>query len=76
MTQRTEKKEIKRLSPLKQCCFLNQDGKRCRVRSAIKMRLHLDGELYNYPSWVEVNLCAEHFFHFGGSLRPNKETGN
>lgn len=59
---------------LPQCSFINEGGKRCRVRSAIKNRLHLDGELYDYPSWVEVNLCPEHHLHFGGDFKPKKDT--
>lgn len=61
----TLKKEIKKFP---QCAFLDEDGKRCRCRSAIKHQLHLENELYNYPRWVEVNLCSEHFLHLGGDF--------
>jgi hypothetical protein len=57
-----------------QCAFLNEDGKRCRRHSAIQHDLHLESELYNYPAWVRVNLCPEHFIHFRGTfLRERKE---
>ena len=58
---------------MKQCAFLSSEGKRCRKRSALKLQVHLDSEIYDYPSWVEVNLCAEHFTHYGGSFNPSKQ---
>lgn len=57
-------KKTDRNNKMKQCAFLNKDGKRCRVKSAMKDRLVLNSEYYNYPAWVEVNLCPKHFFHF------------
>lgn len=42
------------------CNYLNQDGKRCRRRSGIVLRVHLEPELYKFPTWVEINLCPEH----------------
>lgn len=65
-------KICKNLKPLPQCCFLDGDGKRCRKKSAIKNRLHLDN-MYKYPAWVEVNLCPEHHLHFGGGFAPKKK---
>lgn len=57
---------------LPRCNFVSSEGKRCRVRSAIKHRVHLDQELYDYPAWVEVSLCPEHFVHLGGKFqKPN-----
>jgi hypothetical protein len=61
--------QIKIKNVMKQCAFLDGDGKRCRKKSAIKLRLHLNPEIYDYPRWVEVNLCIDHFLHFGGDLR-------
>ena len=61
--------------PLPQCCYLNRGGKRCRKRSAIKHRVHLDGVIYsdyNFANWMEVNLCVEHFIAFGGSFNKKK----
>ena len=56
-------------SKMKQCAFINSEGGRCRKKSAIKLRLFLNPELYDYPHWVEVNLCPVHFTHFSGNLR-------
>jgi hypothetical protein len=53
---------------LKQCAHVDEDGNRCRKKTALKLRLHLDGR-YKYPAWVEVNLCIEHHLHFGGSFK-------
>lgn len=64
--------ESKSLFDQPQCCFLDESGKRCRKHSALKLDLHLDGELYKYPRWVMVNLCPEHFLQFGGSFKPKK----
>ncbi len=58
---------------LPQCTYLDENGKRCRKRFAIKHRVHLDNEIYSYPCWVEINLCPEHFLHLGGSFLNKKK---
>ena len=58
-------------SKLSQCCYLDKNGKRCRKRSALKLQVHLDGEMYYsfiYATWVEVNLCVEHYVGYGGTF--------
>ena len=59
------KEKKKKLFP--QCTFLYEDGKRCRKRSAIKLRVHLSS-MYQYPAWVEINLCPVHYTHFDGKF--------
>jgi len=59
-----------------QCTFLDEDGKRCRCRSAIKHRVHLNNEMYDYPAWVEINLCVKHFLHFGGKFINKLKQGD
>ena len=65
-------KKMKKIFP--QCNYLDEDGKRCRARSAITSDLHLENELYEYPRWVRVNLCPEHFLHYGGQFIGGKKT--
>ena len=66
-TANMNKQQIKKLYP--QCAFLDGDGKRCRSRSAIKGRVHLDNEIYS-NAWVEVNLCPDHYISYGFSFFP------
>lgn len=62
---------------LPQCSYLNNEGKRCRRRSALRLNLHLESELYDYPNWVQVNLCIEHYSYYGGDFRrPLKQNNN
>ena len=61
------------MKTLPRCTYLDENGKRCRKRSALKLRLHLDNEIYKYPRWVEVNLCIEHFIHLGGDFKKEKK---
>ena len=66
---------------LPRCNFLDANGKRCRVHSALELEFHGDGEIYN-SAWVKVNLCPEHYVFLGGSFKPkqnekrNKTTSN
>lgn len=75
--QKNTLKKLKQMSnpktELPRCNFLTMDAKRCRRHSAIKHRVHLDQELYDLPAYVEVNLCAEHFIHLGGSFKPKSK---
>ena len=64
----------KKKNNLPQCSYLDENGKRCRRRSGIKKKLHLDVEIYEYPRWVEVNLCPQHFIHFGGDFNPKRKS--
>lgn len=53
---------------LKQCAFLNEKGKRCRKKSALKLRVFLDPTHYKESPWVEVNFCIDHYLHCGGKF--------
>lgn len=42
------------------CCALDEKGRRCR-RDAVRVhKLHLEGELYDYPNWLVAALCLKH----------------
>ncbi len=56
-----------------QCNFLDDKEKRCKKRSALQLSLHLDSELYELPAWLKVNLCPEHYIHFGGTFLKQKD---
>lgn len=67
---------MKKLFP--QCNALDDNGKRCRQRSAIKMDYFGNPEMY--PSyndkcvgWVRVNFCPTHFIATGGSFLTRKQ---
>ena len=53
---------------LPRCVFVSIDGKRCRCRSALRLQLFLDSELYPSCACVDVKLCPEHYVLLGGSL--------
>lgn len=65
-----------KLIRLPQCTFLDPNGKRFRCRSALKLKVHLDGEIYGSLAWVEVNLCVGHYMDFGGSFKPKANAKN
>jgi hypothetical protein len=56
---------MKRNMLKQRCSYINQDGKRCRIKSAIQIRVFLDAELYDYPRWVEITSCAKHSLALG-----------